>query len=207
MAAASTIHVDELIDRQQLTGRNYFMLGLLLIALLCDGFDLQLVAFAAPRLAKDWGIEPQELRSGQSANLLGMMFGAMFLGGLGDRFGRKRVIVAGTLLYRADVAGLPAGLEPRCSWASLRFLTGMGLGGVLPNVIALTAETSPRRRRATLTSIPMIGMSLGSGMPARGGRVAGAHLWLGGAVRRRRHRADGGRTGDCHLRCRSRCCS
>ena len=165
MGASNTIQVDDLIDRQQLTGRTWFMLILLLFALLCDGFDLQLLAFAAPRLAKEWGIEPQALRYVISANLLGMMFGAMFLGNMGDRFGRKRVIVAGTLLYALmSLACLLA--ENRLQLGILRFITGMGLGGVLPNVIALTAETSPLSRRPTLTSIPMIGMSLGSGMPA-----------------------------------------
>ena len=56
MTQGETVLVDDLVDRQQLTGRNYFLLGLLLVALLCDGFDLQLVAFAAPRLAEAWGI-------------------------------------------------------------------------------------------------------------------------------------------------------
>jgi MFS transporter, AAHS family, 4-hydroxybenzoate transporter len=163
--ASNTIQVDDLIDRQQLTGRTWFLLILLLFALLCDGFDLQLLAFAAPRLAKEWGIAPQDLRYVISANLLGMMFGAMFLGNMGDRFGRKRVIVVGTLLYALmSLACLLA--ENRLQLGVLRFITGMGLGGVLPNVIALTAETSPLSRRPTLTSIPMIGMSLGSGMPA-----------------------------------------
>jgi MFS transporter, AAHS family, 4-hydroxybenzoate transporter len=165
VGASNTIQVDDLIDRQQLTGRTWFLLILLLFALLCDGFDLQLLAFAAPRLAKEWGIEPQALRYVISANLLGMMFGAMFLGNMGDRFGRKRVIVVGTLLYALmSLACLLA--ENRLQLGILRFITGMGLGGVLPNVIALTAETSPLSRRPTLTSIPMIGMSLGSGMPA-----------------------------------------
>jgi MFS transporter, AAHS family, 4-hydroxybenzoate transporter len=165
MAQPGAVFVDELIDRQKLTGRNYFILALLLVALLCDGFDLQLLAFAAPRLAKEWGIHPQALGWVSSANLLGMMFGAMFLGNMGDRFGRKRIIVIGTLLY--------AGMSLACLLAHnptqlgvLRFVTGLGLGGVLPNVIALTAEISPASRRATLTSIPIIGMSLGSGMPA-----------------------------------------
>jgi MFS transporter, AAHS family, 4-hydroxybenzoate transporter len=163
--AAGTVFVDELIDRQKLSGRSYLMLGLLLIALLCDGFDLQLVAFAAPRLAREWGVAPEALRYAQSANLLGMMFGAMFLGNMGDRFGRKRVIVLGTILY--------AGMSLACLLATnvnqlavLRFFTGLGLGGVLPNVIALGAEISPSSKRARLTSIPIIGMSLGSGLPA-----------------------------------------
>jgi AAHS family 4-hydroxybenzoate transporter-like MFS transporter len=165
MADARIVLVEDLIDRQLLTGRNYFILGLLLVALLCDGFDLQLLAFAAPRLAKEWGIEPKALGLVSSANLLGMMFGAMFLGNLGDRFGRKRVIVYGTFLY--------AGMSLLCLLAAnpvqlgvLRFLTGLGLGGVLPNVIALTAEISPAKNRARFTAIPIIGMSLGSGMPA-----------------------------------------
>jgi len=165
VGASNTIQVDDLIDRQQLTGRTWFLLILLLFALLCDGFDLQLLAFAAPRLAKEWGIEPQALRYVISANLLGMMFGAMFLGNMGDRFGRKRVIVAGTLLYALMSLACLLAANP-LQLGILRFVTGLGLGGVLPNVIALTAETSPLSRRPTLTSIPMIGMSLGSGMPA-----------------------------------------
>ena len=160
-----TVYVDDLIDRQSLGLRNYLVLGLLMLALLCDGYDLQVLAFAAPRLAKDWGINAATLGPVLSANLLGMMFGAMFLGRVGDRFGRKRVIVVGTILYGlTSLACLKAGTL----WelGTLRFLTGMGLGGVLPNVIALTAEITPIKRRATLTSIPIIGMSLGSGTPS-----------------------------------------
>ena len=51
MSAAQTVYVDDLIDRQKLNSRSYVLLGLLLVALLCDGFDLQLLAFAAPRVA------------------------------------------------------------------------------------------------------------------------------------------------------------
>ncbi len=165
MAEARIVLVEDLIDRQILTGRNFFVLGLLLVALLCDGFDLQLLAFAAPRLAKEWGIEPKALGLVSSANLLGMMFGAMFLGNLGDRFGRKRVIVYGTILYACMSLLCLLATNP-LQLGILRFLTGLGLGGVLPNVIALTAEISPSSKRAKLTAIPIIGMSLGSGLPS-----------------------------------------
>jgi AAHS family 4-hydroxybenzoate transporter-like MFS transporter len=165
MTQGETILVDDLVDRQRLTGRNYFLLGLLLVALLCDGFDLQLVAFAAPRLAEAWGISPSALGYAQSANLLGMMFGAMFLGNLGDRFGRKRVIVVGTILY-ALTAFTTVLVQNPVQLSVIRFCTGLGLGGVLPNVVALAAEISPTRQRPKLTSIPIIGMSLGSGLPS-----------------------------------------
>jgi AAHS family 4-hydroxybenzoate transporter-like MFS transporter len=165
MAERGTVLVDDLVDRQRLTGRNYLILALLMVALLCDGFDLQLVAFAAPRIAAEWDIEPGALRYAIVANLVGMMVGAMFLGNMGDRFGRKRVIVVGTILYAVTALLCLLAKNP-AQLGMIRFFTGLGLGGVLPNVIALAAETSPNSKRALLTSIPMIGMSLGSGMPS-----------------------------------------
>lgn len=165
MTQNQTILVDDLVDRQRLTGRNFFVLGLLMVALLCDGFDLQIVAFAAPRIAADWGIDRTDLSIALVANLVGMMIGAMFLGNMGDRFGRKRVIVVGTVLYASTALLCLLATNPT-ELGVVRFFTGLGLGGVLPNVIALAAEISPSSKRAFLTSIPMIGMSLGSGMPS-----------------------------------------
>ena len=127
MAGANTVLVDDLIDRQRLTGRSYFVLGLLLVALLCDGFYLQLVPFAAPRLAKAWNIAPDALRYAQSANLLGMMFGAIFLGNLGDRWGRKRVIITGTILYAAMSLSCLLAQNPAASLDEQRIEIGIFL--------------------------------------------------------------------------------
>jgi AAHS family 4-hydroxybenzoate transporter-like MFS transporter len=124
---ANTVYVDDLVDQQKLTKRNYFLLGMLLIALLCDGFDLQLVAFAAPRIAADWGIAPQDLRYAIVANLVGMMLGAMFLGNMGDRFGRERVIVVGTILYGITALLCLLAQNPT-QLGMIRFFTGLGLG-------------------------------------------------------------------------------
>lgn len=185
---SNTVLVDELIDRQQLTGRNYFVLALLLMALVADGFDLQLVGVAAPWLTEAWGVKPSELVGPvQSANLFGMMLGAIFLGGLGDRIGRKRIIVGGVFLFGAmTLAALLTSTVTQL--AIVRFLTGIGLGGVLPNVIALTAETTPRRKRAMMTSFVILGMSLGSGLPGVvAAKLAPTHGWeslfiVGGVV-------------------------
>ncbi len=160
-----TVYVDDLIDRQRLGARGWFSIGLLLLALVCDGFDLQLVGVAAPWLAEAWKVSPAQIVAPvQLANYLGMMIGATLLGGVGDRIGRKKLIVGGTFLYALmTLACLATDSVPEIAVA--RFVTGVGLGGVLPNVIALAAEMTPRARRATLTSVVIIGMSLGSGMP------------------------------------------
>lgn len=155
------INIDELIDRQPLRPKNILVLVLLLIALLADGFDLQVLSFAAPGLVRDWGISRSALGPVFSANLVGMMVGAALFGWVGDRFGRKRTIVAGSLLYGTACLSCLAA-DSLFELGALRFVTGVGLGGVLPNVIALSAEVTPRRWRAMFTSLVVIGMSLGS---------------------------------------------
>ena len=178
MAAAPTVYVDELIDRQALTPRNYALIALLMMALVCDGFDLQLVGVAAPWLTEAWNVKPSALVGPvQSANLFGMMIGAIVLGSFGDRLGRKRIIVGGTLLFGlATLACLKTSTITELG--IVRFITGIGLGGVLPNVIALTAETTPRRKRAMLTSVVIVGMSLGSGIPGVvAAKLAPLHGW------------------------------
>lgn len=172
------VRVDDVIDRQSLGLRGWTMIILLLLALVCDGFDLQLVAVTAPWIADAWGLEAKQLVGPvQSANLIGMMIGAIFLGGIGDRIGRKKLIIGGTLLYAAaTIAAL--GAHSVTALGTLRFITGLGLGGVLPNVIALAAELTPRRRRATLTSVVILGMSLGSGLPGVvAAQLAPTHGW------------------------------
>lgn len=165
MSSPDVVNVDDLIDRQPLRLKNIGVLFLLLLALLADGFDLQVLSFAAPGLVRDWGIARASLAPVFSANLFGMMVGAASLGWIGDRFGRKRVIVAGSLLYGAACLSCLAA-DSLLELGVLRFITGIGLGGVLPNVIALTAEVTPRRWRAMFTSLVVIGMSLGSSAPS-----------------------------------------
>lgn len=165
MGIKDTVFVDDIIDRQSLGPRGYVLVFLLMLALVCDGFDMQIVSVVAPWLAKAWGIAPKDLVGPvQSANLFGMMIGAVFLGSYGDRIGRKKLIVGGTLLYSLTTL-LALAATNVTELSMIRFMTGVGLGGVLPNVIALTPEMTPRARRPMLTSLVILGISLGSGMP------------------------------------------
>src|SRR6202042_1942024 len=131
-----------------------------LLAMMADGFDLLNASIAGPALIKEWGISRASLGPAFSASLVGFFVGAPFFGYLGDRFGRR--ISLNTSLILVGVTTWA------CAWATnlqdllwLRFLSGLGLGGVLPNVIALNAEFTPKRLRPPMLVIMSMGISLG----------------------------------------------
>jgi MFS transporter, AAHS family, 4-hydroxybenzoate transporter len=117
-----------------------------------------------PALIKEWGISRASLGPVFSASLVGFFVGAPFFGYLGDRFGRRLAIITSLILVGVTTLA--------CAWATnlqellwLRFLSGLGLGGVLPNVIALNAEFAPKRLRATVLVVIAMGISLGGTVP------------------------------------------
>jgi AAHS family 4-hydroxybenzoate transporter-like MFS transporter len=134
--------------------------AMLFAALVSDGFDLQALGFAAPGIVREWGIARPALAPALSAGLVGVFVGAPVFGWVGDRIGRRRTVVLGSIVY-----GLFCLLSARAGsvneLVALRFGTGIGLGGVLPNAIALAAEVAPARRRALFTSLITIGISAG----------------------------------------------
>jgi AAHS family 4-hydroxybenzoate transporter-like MFS transporter len=137
------------------------------IALLCalvaalDGFDTQAIAYVAPSIAEDWGIEKSAFGSIFGAGLLGLTIGAFLFSPLADRFGRRRVILICTAIF-----GLFALLTARVTTMDellvYRLLTGIGLGGAMPNLIAITNEYAPRRLKGTLVTLMFCGFPLGS---------------------------------------------
>ncbi|RKE39019.1 AAHS family 4-hydroxybenzoate transporter-like MFS transporter [Paraburkholderia sp. BL23I1N1] len=131
-----------------------------LIALL-DGFDTQAIAFVAPVIASHWALPGASFGRVFGAGLAGLMVGALLLGPVADRLGRRTVILTSVSLFGLfSIATVFAGslnalLLPR-------FLTGLGLGGAMPNIIALTAEYAPARLRATTVSVMFCGFPMGA---------------------------------------------
>lgn len=144
------------------------------IALLCgivamlDGFDTQAIAFIAPTLGEAWGLAPNRLGLIFAAGLIGIMVGQVTLGLLSDRFGRRPVIILCTALF-GGFSLLTVFADGWVSLLILRFLTGIGLGGATPNIIALVAEYSPPRARSTMVTTMFAGFPLGA---ALGGYVS-----------------------------------
>jgi AAHS family 4-hydroxybenzoate transporter-like MFS transporter len=136
-----------------------------------DGYDLQSMALAAPSIAQDWGVEPKSFGPVFTATPIGMVFGALLLGPIADRWGRKAPTIIATTLF-----GLFTLLTPFATsiemMAVFRFMMGLGTGGILPNLIALVSEYAPRRRRASLTTLTFSAIPFGSML---GGLIAS---WL-----------------------------
>lgn len=152
---------ESFIDAAPLSRFQWQAIAICLTIGLLDGLDIQLIGVAAPALAQDWGLQPKDLGPVFMAAPAGMIVGALGLGPLADRFGRKWLIITATFLFglltlaTARVTSLP-------ELTLLRFITGIGLGGVLPNLIALVNEYSPKRRRGTITAVAFCGLPLGS---------------------------------------------
>lgn len=131
-----------------------------LVALI-DGFDAQAIAFAAPGIVGDFGYTPAQMGRLFAAALVGLMIGAFAMGPVSDRLGRKPVIVLSCLAM--GVFSLCVAYATSLEQLMLfRFLTGLGLGGAMPNVNVLTSEFSPARSRAFLMTLMFVGFPLGA---------------------------------------------
>ena len=133
-----------------------------LVALL-DGFDLQTMAIVTPRIAAEWGLPFPEFSRALSASLAGILLGALLGGLLGDRYGRRRLILI-AFVWMGMMSLLTASASSVLHLAVFRLLTGVGLGACLPNIIALTTEYVPERRRAIAITLMFCGVPLGGGL-------------------------------------------
>lgn len=164
MAESGTIDIGRLVDEQKIGWFNIALLVLSFLAIMGDGYDILALAFAAPSLVGQWHVDRAALGPVFSASLFGILFGAPILGYIGDRYGRKKAIVLGCLIYGVFTLAAMAATS-LTQLAVLRFLTGLGLGGLMPNTIALNAEFAPKRLRGTLVIIMFTGITLGGAIP------------------------------------------
>ncbi len=125
-----------------------------------DGFDVLAITFALPGIARAWNVGPAELGVALSSGLVGMAMGSLLLAPLGDKFGRRPLIL-GCLVVMTAGMGLTVtatGVPALCLW---RFVTGMGIGGMLAAINAVAAEFSNARRRDLSIGLMTIGYPAG----------------------------------------------
>ncbi len=167
-----------------------FQIGLLMLlgaSVVMDGFDAQAMGFVAPAIIRAWGIEKASLGPVFGASLFGMLVGSLILSPLADRVGRRPVLIGATLFFALCMLATPLVSSVR-ELVAIRFVTGLGLGGIMANAMALAGEYSPKRKRVSL----MMWVSCGFTAGAMLGGIVSASLiprfgWtsvfvLGGAI-------------------------
>jgi MFS transporter, AAHS family, 4-hydroxybenzoate transporter len=163
MPDKSEVDVDELIDSCRVSG---FMLRIAIVCwaiLFIDGFDLGALFVTAPAIVEDWQIgSAAALGYVFSAVLAGTMLGTLIFGWIGDRYGRRTALVIGCVwIGLTSLATVFTTNIPELFVA--RVLTGIAVGGLGPNVLAMTAEFSPNRVRARVMIFTFTGITLGGG--------------------------------------------
>jgi MFS transporter, AAHS family, 4-hydroxybenzoate transporter len=149
--AAARVEIQDLIDSRPLSGMQIFLIVACALSVVFDGYDLQVMALTVPALSKAWTLSPPQFSAALSSSLFGMGLGAAFIAPLGDRFGRRTMVVIA--LFAVGVSALAcATAQTVLQLALYRFVTGVGLGVSMSNAIALTADYAPRARRSTLVT-------------------------------------------------------
>ncbi len=163
MAAEAEVQVSHFLDQHGLGSFQVKLVVWSILIALIDGYDIGAIAFAAPRLIAEWHVPPQSLGLVLSASNIGVLFGSQIFGWIGDTYGRKSALITANLLF--GVFTFAAAYSNDLTQLSiLRLIAGLGIGGVIPNAVAINAESAPRNLRATLAIIAVGTVPLGGAM-------------------------------------------
>lgn len=167
---SDTINVDQIVEQSRL---GAFQIGMLLLCgacLIIDGFDIQAMGYVAPAIIADWHVNKASLGPVFGAGLFGMLLGSLILTPVGDKFGRRPVLIASTFFFALCML-LTTQVTSIDQLLVLRFITGLGLGSIMPNAMALVGEFSPSGARVTRMMLVSCGFTVGA---AVGGFVSAA---------------------------------
>ena len=186
-APPPVLRVADIVDRAGLSKLQILTVFLCFSVALFDGYDIGTVSSMAPLIADHFHVSVRGFGPLFSAGFLGMTLGALVVGPIADHSGRRWTIIASSFVF--GLFTLLIAFAPSVEALTvLRFIVGIGLGGALPNVIALTAEYAPRRARAFIVTLMACGIPLGGVLaPLLGSYIGPAWGWgasfiLGGAL-------------------------
>ncbi len=171
------IDVHQLADSARFNRFHAKVLFWCLAIIIIDGYDIAVAGAALPSIMSQMGVTAQTAGFMASSALFGMMFGAIFLGALSDRIGRRPTIAICVALFSIFTAGAGFTSDP-VSFSVMRFIAGLGIGGVMPNIVAQMTEYAPKKIRSVMTTLMFSGYALGGILAAwLGKQLIGEHGW------------------------------
>ena len=182
-----SIPIADVIDSSRIGPLQIRLFVLCALCLFMDGFDVQAIGFVAPAMVDAWHVPASSFGPVFGVGNLGVLMGALVFAMFGDRFGRRPVLIAATVFFSLLMAAT-AFTTSVTELLVVRFITGLGLGSIIPNATALVGEYSPRRLRVTLMMVVTVSFTAGAAgcglvsawlIPTFGGRSV---FYFGGLV-------------------------
>jgi AAHS family benzoate transporter-like MFS transporter len=171
------IDVHKIADEARFNGFHGLVLFWCALIIIFDGYDLAVAGIALPSIMKQMGVQATQAGFMVSSALFGMMFGAIFLGTIADRIGRRWAIAICIVLFSVFTAAAGMTSDP-LMFSIIRFLAGLGIGGVMPNVVAQMTEYAPRKVRSTMVTLMFSGYAVGGMLAAVLGKgLIESHGW------------------------------
>jgi len=187
MSTSKAIDIPALIDANKVSAFQLWILILVGLTIVIDGFDVQAMGYVAPAIIQDWNVSKSALGPVFGAGLLGMLVGSLSLSVLADKIGRRPVLIGSSVFFGLCMLATPQ-VTTIAELQIIRLITGFGLGAIMPNAMALAGEFSPKRKRVTLMMLVSCGFTVGAVL---GGLISATMIpafgwqsvfYLGGAV-------------------------
>ena len=160
MAGPNLSATEAALEGQRIGSLQLRVAAICLLAQTFDGYDLSSISMAAPALSQAWHLPGAAFASSFVMSSVGIMAGALISGPIGDRIGRKPVLLGSLMLLMvSSLACVWAASVP--ALAALRFFTGFGIGTLMPATVSLSSDYLPDRLRASAIMVVFTGAPLG----------------------------------------------
>ena len=158
-AQPDSMDVDSFVDSLKLSRFHIIVMAICVLLTAIDGYELYVVGWVLPLLAKDFGVAPAAITSAMISQQTGMLIGAFLIPPFADRLGRPRVLLicyAGMMIAALGILTAHSLLL----FATWRFLAGLFGTAMIPILVTIASETAPKRLRATMSAIAVSGTML-----------------------------------------------
>ncbi|MBP6116774.1 MAG: aromatic acid/H+ symport family MFS transporter [Neisseriaceae bacterium] len=163
--SADALNIGPMIDEAKFQKFHWLTIFWSAYIIIFDGYDLAVLGVILPKLMTEWGLSGAQAGLLGSYTLFGMMIGALSLGTLSDKLGKKKVMAGCIIVFSAFTFMCGFATNPT-EFGWYRFIAGIGLGGVMPVVTTLTSEYSPKHKRSMMVGLMFSGYSIGGMLAA-----------------------------------------